>query len=187
MDGRAEAAELAEKSQSVLAELREAVERYARVSAASTLLRKGIERYREAHQGPILSRASEIFAALTLNSFIGLVPDFDSKDNPILLGVRPTDDKVPVEGMSDGTSDQLYLALRLASLEQRLHDGEPTPLILDDILINFDDDRSCATLEVLEALSKKTQVIFFTHHRHLLELAKTTVNKEVLITHYLDS
>ena len=187
MDGRAEAAELAEKAQGVLAELRDAVERYARVSVASKLLRKEIERYREANQGPILRRASEIFAALTLNSFEGLVPDFDDKDNPILMGVRPNNEKVSVAGMSDGTSDQLYLSLRLASLEQRLLGGEPMPLILDDILINFDDDRSCATLEALEVLSKKTQIIFFTHHHHILELAKTKVSKEVLIPHYLES
>ena len=185
MDGRSEAAELAEKSQGILADLRDAVERYARVTVSALLLRKEIERYREANQGPILKRAGEIFAAITLNSFKGLVPDFDHKDNPILIGVRPTKEKVSVEGMSDGTSDQLYLALRLASLEQRLLDGEPMPLILDDILINFDDDRSCATLKVLEALSKKTQIIFFTHHRRILELARANVRQEALVEHYL--
>jgi uncharacterized protein YhaN len=186
MDGRAEAAELAERSQGVLAELRDAVERYARVRVASTLLRKEIERYREANQGPILKRASEIFAALTLNSFKGLIPDFDEKDAPILMGVRPTNEKVTVDGMSDGTSDQLYLSLRLASLEQRLLVGEPIPLIFDDILINFDDDRSHATLKVLAELSKKTQIIFFTHHQHLLELARAKVDEELLLTHSLE-
>ena len=187
MDGRADAAELAESAQGVLAELRDRVERYARVRVASILLRKEIERYREANQGPILKRAGEIFADLTLNSFKGLLPDFGEKDNPILLGVRPTNEKVSMEGMSDGTSDQLYLSLRFASLELRFLDGEPMPLILDDILINFDDDRSCATLRVLAELSKKTQIIFFTHHRHLLELARANVGDDVLFTYSLES
>jgi uncharacterized protein YhaN len=187
MDGRADAAELAESAQGVLAELRDRVERYARVRVASILLRKEIERYREANQGPILKRAGEIFADLTLNSFKGLLPDFGEKDNPILLGVRPTNEKVPVEGMSDGTSDQLYLSLRFASLELRFLDGEPMPLILDDILINFDDNRSCATLRVLAELSKKTQIIFFTHHRHLLELARANLGEDVLFTYSLES
>jgi uncharacterized protein YhaN len=187
MDGRAEAAELAESAQGILAELREGVERYTRVRVASILLRKEIERYREANQGPILKRASEIFATLTLNSFKGLLPEFDEKDNPILMGVRPSNEKVSVEGMSDGTSDQLYLALRLASLEMRFLEGEPMPLILDDILINFDDDRSCATLKVLMAFSKRTQIIFFTHHRHLLELARANVGEEALFTYSLES
>ena len=185
MDGRAEAAELAEKAQGVLAELRDSVERYAKVRIASTLLRKEIERYREANQGPVLKRAGEIFAALTLNSFKGLIPDYDEKDNPILMGVRSSNEKVPVVGMSEGTGDQLYLSLRLASLELRFLKGEPMPLILDDILINFDDERSSATLRVLAELSKKTQIIFFTHHRHLLELARANVEKDALFTYSL--
>ena len=43
--------------------------------------------------------------------------------------------------MSDGTLDQLYLALRLASIEQHLASQEPMPLVLDDIFIHFDDGR----------------------------------------------
>jgi uncharacterized protein YhaN len=73
--------------------------------------------------------------------------------------------------MSDGTADQLYLALRLASLEQYLENSESLPFVVDDILLRFDDARAAATLEVLAELSKKTQVIFFTHHRHLVDLA----------------
>ncbi len=186
MGGGADAAELAEISQGILAELQGAVERYACTHVASAVLRKEIERYRKANQGPILKRASEIFARLTLNSFKGLIPDFDQKDNPILIGIRPSGEKVPVEGLSDGTSDQLYLSLRLATLEQRLLRSEPMPLILDDLLINFDDERSIAALKVLEGLSKKTQIIFFTHHRHLVELAKGNVKKQVLFNHSLE-
>ena len=48
--------------------------------------------------------------------------------------------------MSDGTADQLYLALRLASLETYLDDHEPIPLVVDDILVNFDDARALAAL-----------------------------------------
>jgi len=74
--------------------------------------------------------------------------------------------------MSDGTLDQLYLSLRLATLEKYLETKEPMPFIVDDILIRFDDDRARATLEVLADLSKKTQVLFFTHHARLAEMAK---------------
>ena len=47
-----------------------------------------------------------------------------------------------VDGMSDGTRDQLYLSLRLATLEQHLSKGEPMPFVVDDILIGFDDNRT---------------------------------------------
>jgi uncharacterized protein YhaN len=42
--------------------------------------------------------------------------------------------------------------------------------VVDDILLRFDDQRSLATLKVLGELSRKTRVVFFTHHRHLVEL-----------------
>jgi uncharacterized protein YhaN len=93
---------------------------------------------------------------------------------------------VTVEWMSDGTADQLYLALRLAGLDTYLNNNEPLPLIVDDILIMFDDDRAAATLQVLAELSHKTQVIFFTHHRHLVELAEKTIDASELILHTLE-
>ncbi len=74
--------------------------------------------------------------------------------------------------MSSGTRDQLYLALRLAALEKYMKSSEPMPFIVDDILIHFDDDRSKATLAVLAELTKKTQVILFTHHSRVVEQAR---------------
>ena len=186
MDGGADASELAEQSQSILAEMGEAVGQYARIQLASTILRMEIERYREANQGPILRRAGEIFRQLTLESFTGLRPEYDEKDQPVLTGIRTSKEKVRIEAMSDGTRDQLYLALRLAGIEQRLLTDEPVPLILDDILVNFDNERSRATLAVLSEFSKRNQVIFFTHHRHLVELAKATVDRDLLFSHSLE-
>ena len=120
MDGSARAVELAEDAQTILAKLETDVKRYAHLRFASTVLAQAIERYREKHQGPILKRTNELFAHLTLNSFKGVRADFDDHDNPVLVGVRGGGEEVRVEGMSDGTNDQLYLALRLASLETYL-------------------------------------------------------------------
>ena len=60
---------------------------------------------------------------------------------------------------SDGTIDQLYLALRLAVAEELTPDS---PLILDDALVRFDDTRMQAALAILEELAKNRQVILFT-------------------------
>jgi len=185
MDGSAKAVELAEDAQTILAKLETDVERYAHLRLASTVLAQAIERYREKHQGPILKRTNELFAHLTLNSFEGVRADFDDHDNPVLLGVRMGDEEVRVEGMSDGTTDQLYLALRLASLETYLKNNEPMPFIVDDILIRFDDKRATAALQVLAELSTKTQVIFFTHHQHLVELTETNIDSSILFKHSL--
>jgi len=79
---------------------------------------------------------------------------------------------VYVEGMSSGTRDQLYLALRLASLEKYMESAEPMPFIVDDVLVDFDDSRSQAALNALAELAEKTQVILFTHHAQVVEQAK---------------
>ena len=90
-----------------------------------------------------------------------------------MLGVRLDDKEVAVNGMSEGSRDQLYLALRLATLEQHLRKGEPMPFVVDDILIGFDDNRTRVCLEVLAELASRTQVLLFTHHRRVIELAES--------------
>ena len=172
MDGSDQAAELAERAQAVLAGIRSNAENYVRVKLAGRILRDEIERYRRENQGPLVNRASEHFSALTLGSFERLMADFDDKDQPVLVGIRPGGERVHVAGMSSGTRDQLYLALRLASLEKYMQDEEPMPFIVDDILVDFDDERAAAALNALAVLAEKTQVIIFTHHTQVVEQAK---------------
>jgi uncharacterized protein YhaN len=172
---RAGAAEAALDAEAALATVREIAERYARVRVASVVLAREIERYRQKNQGPILKRASTLFERLTLTSFSGLKTDFDDKDEPILVGVRKDGQELGVEAMSDGTRDQLYLALYLATLERFAEGGDPMPLIVDDVLIHFDDDRARAALAVLGELSEHTQVLFFTHHARLVQLAREAI------------
>ncbi len=180
MDGGSKAADAEEMAQSVLSQIKDYADRYVRLRLASCILREGIERYRSMNQGPILRRASEIFALITLNSFSGLKTNYDDNDNPALVGVRASGGEVRVEGMSDGTCDQLYLSLRLAFIEKLISENEPLPFIVDDIMIQFDDGRTEATLKALADISTKTQVIMFTHHSHLVEIAKRVVDKENL-------
>jgi uncharacterized protein YhaN len=172
MDGSAKAADAAEEMEAVLAALRRYTERYITLKLASRILQREIERYREEHQGPVLTIASDYFSRMTLGSFTGLRTDVDDKGAPILVGVRPDNRRLTVDTMSSGTRDQLFLSLRLATLAWRLETNEPMPFIVDDILINFDDDRSEATLKVLAELSKKNQVILFTHHAQIVDTAK---------------
>ena len=89
----------------------------------------------------------------------------------MLVGVTAGGTFKGVEAMSSGTRDQLYLALRLATIEWRLQSHPPMPFIADDLLINFDDDRSKATLRTLATLAEQNQVILFTHHREIVRQA----------------
>ena len=186
MDGGAEAAACAEAAEALLSRLEADVMRYARLKIAAVILAGTVEQYREKHQGPLVSRAGELFGQMTLGAFHRLRAEYDEKGNPVMVGIRAdSGEAVPVEGMSDGTADQLYLALRLASLERYLENQAPLPFVVDDILLRFDDRRALATLEVLADLAGKTQVIFFTHHRHLVDLAATRLAPSRLAVHDL--
>jgi uncharacterized protein YhaN len=185
MDGGDAAARVADEMQEVLAGLGRKTERYVRLRVASGVLRAEIERYRAANQDPLLAIASDLFRDLTLGSFAGLRADIDENDRPVLLGLRPAGERVRVEGMSSGTRDQLYLALRLASLSWRARSTEPMPFIVDDILINFDEMRSQATLKALAGMVDRTQVVLFTHQAHIAELARALDQTDRVFVHGL--
>lgn len=178
-DGRGDAAELAQQIQARLADLENRARHYARLRIAHSLLLQAKERHRETSQGPVIGRASELFSALTLGSFAGIRAGDESGKN-VIVGLRANGDIVPARAMSDGSADQLYLALRLASFEHYASHNEPLPLVLDDILVQFDDERARAALRVLTEVSTITQLIMFTHHRHLVELAKSELDSDRL-------
>lgn len=161
-----------------LAQLGDVAERYLQVATGHRLLRWAVDRYRERRQGPLLQRASALFAQLTLGGFARLAPDFEH-DPPRLNAVRAQGEHVGVVGLSEGTRDQLFLALRLAALELHIAADRPLPFIADDLFVNFHDQRSRAGLTVLGELARKTQVIFLTHHEHLVEVARECIGPAI--------
>ena len=159
--------------------MRDIAEQYVRVRSAALLLRWVIDRYRLEKQAPLLRRAGQLFTTLTGGSFKNLRVDLDDQDRPHLIGERRGGAKVRVPGMSTGTADQLYLALRIASVDDYLDRARPLPFIADDLFINFDDERAAAGFRVLGQVAAKTQVLFFTHHQHLVDIASETLGVSI--------
>ena len=160
-------------------ELQVLSEHYILKRSQALILKWAIEKYRERHQDPLLLRAGELFSILTTGRYATLTVDADGA-TPRLLGMR--DDQrtmVEVDAMSEGTTDQLFLALRLAALEQSVAAGIKLPFLADDLFVNFDDERSEAGFRVLAEVAKTTQVLFFTHHPHLAAIAKSVVGAEL--------
>ena len=185
-DGSGAAADKDQQALGLICRMQQDARRYMRLRMAGTMLRLQIEKYRAENADPLLGRASTLFSRITCREFSGIRTDYEN-DEPVIVGVRQSHDGlVPVRAMSDGTRDQLYLALRLAYVERQLIDHEPMPFIVDDILIHYDDRRARATLGVLAELATQTQVIFFTHHWHLIELAKKCLASNGYRIHQLD-
>ena len=185
--GDDKAARAAADQQEALAEMQDIAEQYVRARSAALLLQWAIDRYRLAKQAPLLESAGQLFTTLTGGSFKNLRVDFDDHDQPHLIGQRPDGAKVAVPGMSTGTADQLYLALRIASVADYLDRAPPLPFIADDLFINFDDDRAAAGFQVLGQLAEKTQVLFFTHHQHLVDIASETLGESIPVVSLRDA
>lgn len=176
-DGRADAAEANGRVAEAEEEVRAAIIAFAALSARERLLRAGIDTFREAHEGPMLSRTAELLARLTKGSSAGL--EIDPGDGaPTLLVRRRSGAVATVNQLSEGQADQLYLSLRLAAVGLRLDTGPTLPFIADDLLMTSDSERAQEAIRALHQLSHRTQVLYFTHHEHIVDLAIRAVGSE---------
>ena len=106
-------------------------------------------------------RAGELMSVLTGGRYTSVTLDraFDASAEQA-GGLVPR----PALSLSQGTADQLYLAVRLAICQLVLPEEEPCPLVLDDALTNFDDQRLALALSLLEQLAARRQILLFTCH-----------------------
>lgn len=112
---------------------------------------------------PLLSqRAAKIFSALTRGIYDKVLFHRDfSLSAQAIAEITPHSAAL----LSHGAADQLYLAVRLAICQMVLPEDKPAPLILDDALANFDDDRMAAALDWLVEESQHRQILLFTCQR----------------------
>ena len=131
---------------------------------------------------------------MTQGAFTGLALDYDEDDRASIKALRAEGSgegrhgrRVGVEGLSEGTRDQLFLALRLAALKVGAGRGDAAllPLVCDDLLITADDARAAAMLGVLRTASRTLQILVFTHHEHLVEVANATIGADGYVLHRL--
>ena len=106
-------------------------------------------------------RAAEIFSALTDGRYSAVV-----LDRSFHLSAEPTGDSVYRDAalLSVGALDQLYLAVRLAICDLVLPSEKQVPIVLDDALANFDDDRCASALRYLRQMAASHQILLFTCH-----------------------
>ena len=159
--------------------MQEAARDWVVLRLASSMLDDALERHRATRQDPLMQRASLIFSGLTGGAFAGIEQDFNESDVPVLKARRASGESVVVTGLSEGTADQLYLALRLAYVEDYAARSEPVPFIADDLFTSFDDARTAHGLRTLAAAGEHVQCVLFTHHRHVAELARSELGAVV--------
>ena len=136
---------------------------------ASDALSDAFRQLRKNYSGALNARTAEIFSLISgkLQSDINISKNFDiSISSEDAFGLKES------AYLSNGTEDQLYLALRLSLAELMTEQTGSLPIILDDALAQYDDARAKAALEFLKQYSTNRQVLLYTCHSYFKEFAK---------------
>ena len=138
---------------------------------AVALLRRTRERYEREHRPEVLRAAEELLAAWTGGRYVRILAPLGRQVQD--LG-RSDGVNVPLTGLSTGTAQQLYLALRFGLVDHFGRQAESLPIVMDDILVNFDPVRAERAARSIEELASRHQVLYFTCHPDTpLNAAKT--------------
>ncbi len=161
--------------ESARAEIHEQARRWAALKLAALVVDAGLARHRAERKDPLLARAGALFSSLTEGRYAGLDQTFGEDGELRLSARRAGGEDLELRFLSEGARDQLYLALRLAFLEDYAARAEAPPFIGDDLFASFDDRRVAAGFHALASASATIQPILFTHHAHILSIAETAL------------
>ncbi len=163
------AARLSAEAQSLLAGLGEQVDRYVLVHVAHRILDAVTERFARESQPAILQQISTLLSRITGGRHVRVSAD---RQAGTLLVHDAAGEPRKSQELSTGTREQLFLALRLAYVLDYCDRAEPLPVIIDDVLVNFDRGRARSTLQALCEVARSTQVLLFTCHHHIVDLTR---------------
>jgi len=139
-------------------------------TVALKVLRETIDRYERENQDPVVAAASALINKVVPN-WGSVMFSRDDKQDPV-LDRADNDGRLNEKLLSDGARALLYLGIRLAFAQKDADKrGVALPLICDDPLVQFDDDRSVSALQLLAEFSKNHQVVLFTCETSTREMA----------------
>jgi uncharacterized protein YhaN len=149
-----------------MAELGDAVQGWRELAAASGLIEEAWETFERTQQSPVLRAAAQTFATVTAGRYDRIVQDANAE----ALLVRERGRWKQVDELSRSTREQLYLSIRLGLARELAQRGVALPLMLDDVLVNFDSERARRMAAVLATVAREQQVLFVTCHAELRDL-----------------
>lgn len=168
--GRVTAGELDGRIESLQERIRQVCARRDRLALAAQILREADRSFREKHQPDVLRRAGGYLKTITGGRYPALVMLQDESGGEQLHVQDAAGDYLPVqEPLSGGTLDQIHLAFRLAVIDHLDQGREPLPLVMDEVLVNWDDERFRRGIEVLAQIAQQRQVLVFTCHAWLAQ------------------
>lgn len=142
------------------------------LTIAHALLREARAQYERERQPAVVQEAQEYFSRITRGRYSRLLSP--PGENRIAIEDKHGQRK-DVAQLSRGTAEQLYLALRFGLVQEFGRRAEPLPVVMDDVLANFDPQRARETCWAIERLAEKHQLVLFTCHPETVELLRSEI------------
>ena len=132
---------------------------WATTALAGRLLAETRRRYERERQPDVVRSAQAYFRQITNGRYERITAP--PGDASVRVETESGEQLLPSE-LSRGTVEQLYLSLRFGLIEEFARHAEPLPVVMDDILVNFDEERAERAASAIGQLAATHQVIFFT-------------------------
>ena len=160
------------EEENLKARLQEAISEWSVNAMCYTLLNKAMTIYEKERQPFVLKHAGRYLDKITEGRYIRVIKKAEGNK---LVVETPEGLQKSVNALSRGTAEQLYLSMRLAFIKEYANRVGTLPIIVDDILVNFDPQRAKTTIRLLNEISKENQIIMFTCHPNTLDLCKKEI------------
>ncbi|MCZ6539070.1 MAG: hypothetical protein O6922_04510, partial [Chloroflexi bacterium] len=158
-----QALELHSKINVIQEQLDSDAHRWAVLTIARDIFERTREEFQRERQPALMQAASRYLSDLTLGRYTAVRAVIGEKEQDLEIVEGEAHTKRASE-LSRGTAEQLFLSMRFALIEEYARKAEPMPVVLDDILVNFDPERAAAACKVIMDLSERFQILFLTCH-----------------------
>jgi uncharacterized protein YhaN len=142
------------------------------------LLDSARERFDRVRQPEVVRVAGQVFSAMTLGRYTDVRIPLDAE----ISVVTADGDLKPATELSQGTAEQLYLALRVGLISSLGQLGQNLPVLMDDVAVNYDPERLVAASAAIAELSRVRQTILFTCHAATAEVMLGSVPGSKLLS-----
>ncbi|ASN06597.1 ATP-binding protein [Virgibacillus necropolis] len=165
MEGSDEHSQIMHRLHIETAELNKLGEKWAILKSAKEMLVETKNNYRDKYMERLINQTSDYFVMLTNHAYTNVYAP--SKNQPFQVE-SANHLRYTVNELSQGTRDQLYIALRLA-ISEVMSKTHNMPFIIDDAFVHFDDIRVEYMMDLIASISKKRQVLLFTCKKGLIK------------------
>jgi len=161
IEGESELAEVLTELETEKQKLKNAYKDWITGKIALKILAEVKTQYEKEKQPEVIKKSSNYFNRITRDRYKKIRASLDEKDVAVYDSKEASK---KIGDLSRGTLEQLLISLRLGFIEEYEKKAEPLPVIVDEVLVNFDPHRARQAAEIFQEFAKGRQILIFTCH-----------------------